>query len=169
LGILGLGGEVFLSTHIGQDGLEDKVEALAAPVVESMGLELADVEYVTEEGRKILRVTIDKAEGVTLDDCADLSRELSTLFDVDDVVPEHYSLEVSSPGLDRRLKKLEDFQDAIGKKIKLRAKHPVLDRRNFKATIEGVGESSVELRDIDGELWTIEFENIDKARLEIVL
>ncbi len=76
---------------------------------------------------------------------------------------------MSSPGLDRRLKKREDFLEAVGKKIKLRTKELVLNRRNFLATIEAVGESSVELKDIDEEFWTVEFDNIEKARLEIVL
>ncbi|VAW37503.1 Bacterial ribosome SSU maturation protein RimP [hydrothermal vent metagenome] len=158
-----------MSRQVSIEGLEDKAFTLAAPVVEGLGLVLADVEYTTEDGRKILRVTIDKPEGITLDDCAGVSRELSTLFDVDDIVPDHYSLEVSSPGLDRRLKKRKDFLDSVGKKIKLRTKCPVLDRRNFLVTLEAVGESSVELRDINDELWTVELDNIDRARLEVVL
>ncbi len=169
LGISGLLGEFFLSREVGTEGLEDKAFTLAEPVVEGLGLELADVEYTTEDGRKILRVTIDKTEGITLDDCAGVSRELSTLFDIDDIVPDHYSLEVSSPGLDRRLRKRKDFLEAVGRKIKLRTKDPILDRRNFMVTLEAVGESSVELRDINDELWTVELDNIDKARLEVIL
>ncbi len=158
-----------MSTQINTDVLEDKAFKLAEPVAHGLGLELVDVEYTSEDGRKILRVTIDKPEGITLENCADLSHELSTIFDVDDIVPDHYNLEVSSPGLDRRLKKREDFLEAVGKKIKLRTKELVLNRRNFLATVEAVGESSVELKDIDQEYWTVEFDNIDKARLEIVL
>ncbi len=158
-----------MSREVGTEGLEDKAFTLAEPVVEGLGLELADVEYTTEDGRKILRVTIDKTEGITLDDCAGVSRELSTLFDIDDIVPDHYSLEVSSPGLDRRLRKRKDFLEAVGRKIKLRTKDPILDRRNFMVTLEAVGESSVELRDINDELWTVELDNIDKARLEVIL
>ena len=151
------------------EGLEDKAFSLAEPAANGLGLDLIDVEYTSEDNIKILRVTIDKSEGINLEDCADLSRELSTIFDVDDIVPDAYSLEVSSPGLDRRLKTRNDFEDAIGKKIKLRTKDPVIDRRNFLATVEAVGESSIELRDIDDELWEVEFDNIDKARLEVVL
>ncbi|VAV82618.1 Bacterial ribosome SSU maturation protein RimP [hydrothermal vent metagenome] len=158
-----------MSIEVSTEGLEDKAFTLAAPVVEGLGLELADVEFTTEDSRKILRVTIDKPEGITLDDCAEVSRELSTLFDIDDIVPDHYSLEVSSPGLDRRLRKRKDFLDAVGKKIKLRTKDPILDRRNFVVKLEAVGENSVELRDINDELWTVEFGNIDKARLEVIL
>ncbi len=158
-----------MSTQVNTDVLEDKAFKLAEPVAQGLGLELVDVEYTSEDGRKILRVTIDTPEGITLENCADLSHELSTIFDVDDIVPDHYNLEVSSPGLDRRLKKREDFLEAVGKKIKLRTKEPVLNRRNFLVTVETVGESSVELKDIDEEYWTVEFDNIDKARLEVVL
>lgn len=158
-----------MDTSVGSEALEDKVEALVLPVVEAFGLELADVEYVTEEGRNILRVTIDKAEGVTIDDCSDVSRELSTVFDVDDIVPEQYCLEVSSPGLDRRLKKRKDFLEAVGKKIRLKTKLPIIDRRNFNVTLEAVAEDSIEVKDLDERLWTIEFDNIEKARLEIIL
>jgi ribosome maturation factor RimP len=162
--------EVFLDTLVGTDVVEDKVVALALPVVEALGLELADVEYVTEEGQQILRVTINKVEGITVDDCADVSHELSTIFDVDDIVPQRYTLEVSSPGLDRRLKKRKDFLDAVGKKIKLKTKLQVIDRRNFNnVTLEAVGDDSIEVKDIDDRLWTIEFDNIVRVRLEIVL
>ncbi len=81
-----------MSTQINTEVLEDKAFKLAEPVAQSLGLELVDVEYTSEDGRKILRVTIDKPEGITLDDCADLSRELSTIFDIDDIVPDHYNL-----------------------------------------------------------------------------
>lgn len=158
-----------MSTQVSTDVLEDKAFELAEPVAQGLGLELVDVEYTSEDGQKILRVTIDKPEGINHEDCAGVSRELSTIFDVEDIVPDHYSLEVSSPGLDRRLKKREDFLEAVGKKIKLRTKELVLNRRNFLATVEAVGVSSVELKDIDQEFWTIEFDNIDKARLEVVL
>lgn len=159
-----------MTTPESNDVLEDKVEALVLPVVEALGLELVDVEYVTEDGRKILRVTIEKAEGISLDDCTDVSRELSTVFDVDDVVPERYALEVSSPGLDRRLKKRKHFLTVVGKKIKIKTKLPVdEERRNFQVILKAVGESTIDVEDSDERLWTIELDNIDKARLEIVL
>jgi ribosome maturation factor RimP len=161
--------EGFLDTLVGSDAMEDKVAVLALPVVETLGLELMDVEYVTEEGQRILRITINKDGGIDLDDCADVSRELSAIFDVDDIVPDRYSLEVSSPGLDRRLKKRKDFLDAVGKKITLKTKFPIIDRRNFNVTLETVCEDSIEVKDLDDRLWTIEFDNIDKVRLVVVL
>lgn len=87
------------------EGVEKQVEELAAPIVTEFGLELVDIEYRQQGHQWLLCLYIDKEGGVTLDDCANFSRELSTLLDVEDVVPTAYRLEVSSPGLDRPLKK----------------------------------------------------------------
>ncbi len=144
--------------------LAEKVKELAEPVVDELGLELVDVVYATESGRRILRVIIDGPGGVTIDDCTMVSRELGTLLDV-----ESYSLEVSSPGLDRPLVREKDFRNAVGKKIRLRTKEPLDGRRNFRAVLVGVGDDSVTLEDSEGRLWKIELSNIDKARLEVVL
>ncbi len=149
--------------------LAEKVKELAEPVVDELGLELVDVVYATESGRRILRVIIDGPGGVTIDDCTMVSRELGTLLDVEDVVPESYSLEVSSPGLDRPLVREKDFRNAVGKQIRLRTKEPLDGRRNFRAVLVGVGDDSVTLEDSEGRLWKIELSNIDKARLEVVL
>ncbi len=149
--------------------MAEKVKELAEPVVDELGLELVDVVYATESGRRILRVIIDGPGGVTIDDCTMVSRELGTLLDVEDVVPESYSLEVSSPGLDRPLVREKDFRNAVGKKIRLRTKEPLDGRRNFRAVLVGVGDDSVTLEDSEGRLWKIELSNIDKARLEVVL
>ena len=90
-----------------------------------------DVEYLSYQGRWVLRLTIDKEGGVTIDDCARVSRELGDLIDVKDIIPHEYILEVSSPGLDRPLTKEKHLIDAIGKKIKVRMARPMEGRRNF--------------------------------------
>ncbi len=132
-----------------------------------LGLELVDVLYTTEHGRRILRIFIDKPGGVTIDDCSDLSRELGTVLDVEDPIPQSYTLEVSSPGLDRLLTKEKDFLRFAGKKVKLRTKEAIEGRKNFKASIEGVEGGRVTLKDADGRIWEIMLSNIEKARLEI--
>jgi len=107
---------------------QKKLESLVEPVVTGQGYELVDVGFKNELGAWILRVYIDKpgsAERVGLDDCASVSRELSAVLDVDDTIQGHYSLEVSSPGLNRPLKKVSDFARFVGKKAKIRTKHPV--------------------------------------------
>lgn len=149
------------------DGLEDKIKTLAEPVAQSLGLELVDVTYTTEHGKRILRIFIDKQGGVTLNDCSDLSRELSTVLDVEDPIPQSYVLEVSSPGLDRPLIKEQDFIRFQGKKAKIKAKAPIEGRKNFKAVIDGVEDHEVLVTDFDGKKFRIPLSNIDKAKLEI--
>ena len=146
-----------------------KAKDIAEPLCEDMGIELVDVEYLMERGHWVLRLYIDRPGGVTLDDCARVSRELGTLLDVEDVVPQSYSLEVSSPGLDRPLKRERDFQKAMGKKIRLRTIEPIEGRRNFKALVVGVEDGVVVLKDSEGRLWKINIDNIEKARCEITL
>lgn len=149
------------------EGLEDKLRALAEPVVSGLGMELVDVVYVTEHGKRILRIYIDKPGGISVDDCSDVSREFSTVLDVEDPIPQSYVLEVSSPGLDRPLVKEKDFIRFTGKRAKIKSKTPIEGRRNFKAVIDGVENGHVKVTDFDGKKFDIPIENIDKAKLEI--
>lgn len=149
------------------EGLEDKVKALAEPVLEGLGMELVDLVYTTEHGRRILRLFIDKPGGVTIDDCSDVSREFGTVLDVQDPIPQSYTLEVSSPGLDRPLVREKDFIRFTGKKARIRTREAIDGRKNFKATIDGVREGAVLVTDADGRKYVIALSSIDKARLEI--
>lgn len=153
-----------------EEGLVERLWELVEPVAEGLGLEVVEVEYTFERGGRLLRVYIDKPGGVTIDDCSDLSREFSTILDVEDPIPERYSLEVSSPGLDRPLVKEGDFERFAGRKAKIKTREPIEGRRNFKVTIEGMGEgSSVVVVDADGKRWAIPLAIIEKARLEAEL
>lgn len=143
------------------------MRALAEPLLTDLGFELVDVVFATEYGRKVLRFFIDKPGGVTIDDCTQASRELSTLLDVEDPIPQRYTLEVSSPGLDRPLVKEKDFIRYAGKKVRIKTKEPIEGRRNFKATIDSVGDGSISVTDFDGRRFVIELARIDRARLEI--
>ncbi|MFQ5736550.1 MAG: ribosome maturation factor RimP [Thermodesulfobacteriota bacterium] len=149
------------------EGLEGRVIALARPVVEGLGMELVDVAFVTEHGRRVLRVTIDKPGGVTVDDCGDISRELGTILDVEDPIPQRYTLEVSSPGLDRPLTGEKDFVRFTGRKARIKARKAVEGRKNFKATIDSVENGVVTVTDFDGRVFDIALSNIDRARLEV--
>jgi ribosome maturation factor RimP len=113
------------------DIITKAVADLVEPVFEGMGFELVDVEYLSSQGRWVLRVYIDREGGVTIDDCARVSREIGDLIDVKDIIQHEYVLEVSSPGLDRPLKKEKDLLDAVGKKIKVRMVNPLEGRRKF--------------------------------------
>lgn len=149
------------------EGLEEKIRQLAEPVASALGLELVDVVYTSEYGRKILRIFIDKPGGVTVDDCSDVSRELSTILDVEDPIPQRYTLEVSSPGLDRPLKNELDFLRFMGRKARIKTREPLDGRKNFKAVIEGVEGGVVHVTDFDGKKFDIALSIIDKAKLEI--
>ena len=148
-------------------GIEEKVRALAEPLLADKGMELVDLAFVTEHGRHVLRIFIDKPGGVNVDDCGEFSKEFSTILDVDDPIPQRYMLEVSSPGLDRPLVKEADFKRFVGKKAKIKAKEAIDGRRNFKAVIDNVVEGKVFVTDFDGKKFEIALSNIERARLEI--
>ncbi len=97
-----------------------RVTELAEPLAASLGLELAEVEYKQEGARMVLRLFIDREGGVTLDDCAAVSRELAEILDVEDFIQSRYTLEVSSPGLNRPLKKPSDYERFTGRLVKIR-------------------------------------------------
>ena len=117
--------------------IRQQIEQLAEALVASEGMELVDLEYRREGRRWMLRLFIDKDGGVTLDDCASISRELGDLLDVKDVIPQAYVLEVSSPGLNRRLRKKEDFSRFAGQKVKLRLVAPIDGRKKVVGELEG--------------------------------
>ncbi len=146
----------------------NKLSPIIEPVVTGQGYELVDVEFKNEMGGWVLRVFIDnpRAEGgVGLDDCANVSRELSAVLDVEDVIPGHYSLEVSSPGLNRPLKKEADFARFVGKKAKIRTRHPVGEsRRNFSGTLLGVDGGKVRI-DVGDQVCEVPVDDVEKANL----
>ncbi|MCA1797027.1 MAG: ribosome maturation factor RimP [Desulfuromonadaceae bacterium] len=156
------------------ESVEKQVEELAAPIVSEFDLDLVDIEY-RQQGREwLLCLYIDKAGGVTLDDCAHFSRELSTLLDVEDVVPTAYRLEVSSPGLDRPLKKMDDFRRFAGAVVKIKMRSLVdpdargYTRKTFVGVLHGLeGENvAVEQSDSAGGKVLLPLQDIDKANIE---
>ncbi|MCK4739872.1 MAG: ribosome maturation factor RimP [Deltaproteobacteria bacterium] len=147
--------------------IEQKVKDLVLPILQERALELVEVEYVPDGGRMVLRLYIDCDNGVTVDDCSGVSRELSMTLDVEEVVPGDYSLEVSSPGLARPLTRDKDFLAAVGKKIKLNTKLPVDGRKNFKVTLLAFKDKKITIEDSLGDSWTFDLDDIDRARLEV--
>lgn len=142
-----------------------QLEPIIAPVVTGQGYELVDVEFKNEMGGWVLRVFIDKDGGVSLDDCANVSRELSAVLDVEDVIPQHYSLEVSSPGLNRPLRKASDFARFVGQKAKIRTRHPVGEsRRNFSGTLVAVEGGKVKI-DVGDQVCEVPVDDVEKANL----
>jgi ribosome maturation factor RimP len=141
-----------------------QVSELIEPILNEMRFELIDVEYLSDGGRWVLRIYIDKDGGVTLDDCASISGELGDLIDIKNVIEHEYVLEVSSPGLNRPLKKESDFIRVIGKKIKLRTRMPVDGTRNFTGILKDFKEQKLAL-DSEGGLVTLAWSDIEKANL----
>lgn len=135
------------------------VAGLVETTVNGLGYELVDFE---RSGRGLLRVFIDKPEGISVDDCQTVSNQLTRLFMVENV--DYDRLEVSSPGLDRPLKKEADFVRFAGAKVQLKLRMPLAGRKNFVGVIGAVSDGTVEL-DVDGSPVIIELSNLDKARL----
>jgi ribosome maturation factor RimP len=141
-----------------------QVTALANPLCESEGLELVHVEYQRESSGRILRLYIDRPQRVTLDDCINVSRQLSDLLDVylDDIGP--YNLEVTSPGPERPLSKLQDFERFKGHRVKIRTLQAVDGQKNFTGVISEATAEQINLSS-NAATVVIAFDNIYKARL----
>ena len=145
--------------------MQDKLSTLLEPVVEDLGYELIWVQLAGGEGSQIVRVFIDHADGIDVDDCAKVSREISGVMDVEDPIPGNYTLEVSSPGLDRPLVKPAHFEQFAGQQIKLRTYAPSLEgRRRYTGLLKGLAGDEVEI-EVDGELHAVPLDNIEIARL----
>jgi ribosome maturation factor RimP len=123
----------------------DQVRAVAQRVTDSLGLELWDLEFHGGGKGRMLRIFIDKPEGVTHEDCANVSREVGTILDVEDPIPGSYTLEVSSPGLDRKLRNLADFERYTGSKVKLLTRELVENQKHFEGRLKLVHDGAVTL------------------------
>jgi ribosome maturation factor RimP len=137
---------------------------LLEPGVKALGFELVDVELAGQGHRNTLRVYIDGPRGVTVDDCADVSRQLSAILDVEDPIPGSYALEVSSPGLDRPLVTAEDFRRFRGEEVKLKTTDAISGRRNFKGRLVEANDDGIVI-EVDGQRFELAYGGIERARL----
>ena len=143
----------------------DKIREIAERVAQSNGLELVDVELLGGGKARMLRIFIDKPEGVTHEDCSNFSREVGIIFDVEEAVPGGaYTLEVSSPGLDRPLKKLADYERFAGREASVKLKLPRDGQRRFEGRLAGVEDGKIVL-DVEGKRHELAIDDIDRARL----
>ena len=152
----------------------DAVRAMAGRVAGSYGLEIFDVQFRREAPGMVLRVQIDRPGGgssaedsVSVDDCARVSRDLSAMLDVDDVIPMAYTLEVSSPGLDRPLRSADDYRRFTGRRAKVVMREPVDGQSFFKGKIGGVDGNDVTIETDDGKPHRVPMAVITRANLEI--
>lgn len=145
--------------------LDSTLSQMTRRVVESMGYELVGVEYLGRGGdRAILRVYIDQEDGITLEDCAEVSHQLSGVLDVEDPIPGRYSLEVSSPGLNRPLVYPEHFERFRGHRVKLRLAEKVEGRRNLEGSLLGLADGLIQL-EVEGRTWEVPLAAVESARL----
>ena len=154
-----------------------RVDAIASRVAASYGLEIFEVQFRREASGMVLRIRLDRPgsrataeDSVTVDECAKVSRDLSAIFDVEDVVPGQYTLEVSSPGLDRPLTRAEDYQRFAGRRAKLVMREKVDGQGYFKGTLGGVEDGPVKVVLIEGEdkrTHRVPLDVITRANLEV--
>ena len=142
----------------------DELLKLLEPTIERLGYELSDLEVKVGGKHGVLRVFIDKPDGIGLHDCEKVSLAVSALLDVEDPLPGHYDLEVSSPGLDRKLTKLEHFQRFEGETVKVQMRFPLEGRRRFRGTLVSSDDENIVV-DVDGVSHTLPVATIDTARL----
>ena len=149
------------------EATKNRVVGIVEPVINSLGIELVDLELNKMRRKALLRVYIDREGGVTIDDCELVSREIEAVLDVEDPIPYSYVLEVSSPGLDRPLKNPKDFKRYSGKKVRLVTIEPVEKENFFIGEIEFATDDNVVLLLPKDRKITIPYDNISRARLEV--
>src|SRR5882724_7899634 len=145
--------------------LRERLTTLIEPLVVGLGYELVDLEYTSGRAHATVRIFIDGAEGVGLDDCAAVSREVSALLDVEDPIPVAFTLEVSSPGFDRVLRTPEHFLRFMGSRVVVELRLPHDGRRRYTGTLKGASGQGISL-EVDRELIALSFAEIGKARLQ---
>ncbi|ATG90886.1 ribosome maturation factor RimP [Methylomonas koyamae] len=137
---------------------------LIEPIVEGLGYECVGIEYNPHPSHGMLRVYIDREQGILLDDCSKVSHQLSGMLDVEDPIPGEYQLEVSSPGADRPFFKLSQFQRFVGSKVNISLFKPIDKRRKLSGEIKSVDGEAVVIQ--EGEkLFSVPFQAMSKARL----
>ncbi len=143
-----------------------EVLEIATPLVEELGLELVDVELVPQ-GRLVLRVSIDRVGGVTIEDCSRVSRRLGDALEMNQTVPHRFVLEVSSPGVERRLRTPEHFQRYVGSRVFVQV-HDLIDgRRKVEGDLVAADEQTLTVRLEEGGSWTVPIVSVQKAHLVV--
>lgn len=144
--------------------LRERLVALIEPLLAQLGYELVELEYAAGRSNGVVRIFIDKAEGIRVEDCERVSREVSALFDVEDPIPSAYTLEVSSPGFDRVLRTKPHFERFMGERVFVELKAPRDGRRRYTGMLRGVADAGIEI-EVDRQMVNVPFAEINKARL----
>lgn len=159
---------------MGAETVVDKVRAIAERVAAGYGLEIFDVQFRREAPGMVLRIQLDRPgaaakeeDSVSVGDCASVSRDLSALFDVEEVVPTAYTLEVSSPGLDRPLRRVDDYRRFTGRLAKIVMREKVDGQGFFRGRLAGVDGADVLIDADDGRSHRVPLDAITRANLEV--
>lgn len=142
----------------------EQLQTLLTPVIESLGYQCWGIEFISQGKHSLLRVYIDHANGIGVEDCEKVSRQVSAVMDVEDPIPYEYTLEVSSPGMDRPLFALEQYESYLGEQVKIKLRSAFEGRRNFEGILQGVEDAQIILR-IDEEEYLLPLELIEKANI----
>lgn len=148
-----------------REDYEARTEELLLPILEEMSFELVDVEYVKEGGTWYLRTYIDKAGGITVNDCEAVARRMNDLLDEKDFIEDSYVFEVSSPGLGRPLKKEKDYARSMGKELEIRTYRSVNRCKEFCGVLTAYTADTVTITDEAGEELTFDKKDIALIRL----
>ena len=143
---------------------EHKLTEMLRPAVEEVGKELLGIEYISAGNNSVLRLFIDHENGVDVDDCAEVSRQVGAILDVEDPISSEFNLEVSSPGLDRPLFDKSHYEAVIGETIEVKLSIPLNGRRKFKGKLVAV-ENDTLIVTVDNEDYDLVLGNIIKAHL----
>lgn len=146
--------------------IKEELKQRLLPLIEQEDLELVELDLVGKPPHYILRIFVDKAGGVNVEECADLSRRLSDYLDTEDLIQGRYTLEVSSPGLERPLLSLDDFRRKIGERVKVDLKFPLDEKKEIKGEIVEVRENEVVIA-LEDKVETIPWDRIEKGRIII--
>ncbi|MFV0542169.1 MAG: ribosome maturation factor RimP [Marinicella pacifica] len=144
---------------------QKQLTTIIQPVIEDLGFDLWGIEYMPQKSGALVRIYIDHPQGISVDNCADCSREISAILDVEDPIKSAYVLEVSSPGLDRVLFDANQFNDYLGHQAKVKLAQPINGSRNITGTIKSVSEDDITLENELGE-YSFNINNVMKARLQ---
>jgi ribosome maturation factor RimP len=152
---------------MGNDSIAARLQGIAERVAIDHGLELVHVEVAGPDNKPIVRVFIDKPQGVTHDDCSEMSTHLGTILDVEDFIHASYTLEVSSPGLERGLYKRADFERFAGSNAKMKTRQPIDGQRNFRGRLLGLEGDDVIFEDRTNGQVRVPLDLITKANIEV--
>ncbi|MDD3730218.1 MAG: ribosome maturation factor RimP [Endomicrobiaceae bacterium] len=146
--------------------LINQIEEILTPEAAKEVIEIVDIEFVKENGQKILRIFIDNENGINLDDCTKMSHIFGVKLDEADIIKEEYVLEVSSPGIDRILKKEKDFLRFKGFKIKVATAAAINNQRHFSGRLAAAADNKIVMDDLTNGIVEIEISNIIRAKVD---